>query len=320
MEKLNGFGHKNTCMNFNFTKYSKIYYTISIVIILASLACIFSFGIKLGMDFEGGSLVSIQYSESRPAISEINNSLKEIEGFQDAEIQPIGDKGITIKVSKKDISSASYSEVLKALGKDNQIDEQSSSIEAISALVGSELKNKTMIVVVVALLAMLLYIAVAFLNVSRPISSFGYGISSTLMLFHDIIIPLGVIAVLGKLYGAQLTIPVVTALLTIVGYCINNTVVVFDRIRENLLRTRNMSYEEVVNKSLNETFSRCINTSLAVLLAIVSLYYFFIGEESLKYFTLTIGIGVLIGIFSSIFLASPLLVSWLKHRQKKSSR
>lgn len=305
-------------MNFNFTKYSKIYFGIAIVAILASLISIFTFGLRLGMDFEGGSLVSIQYIENRPTVEQVKNAINTIEGFGGAEIQPIGDKGVVIKISKTDISNETYNTVLTALENGQQINEQASGIQTISPLVGGELKNKTILVVIAALIVMLLYIAIAFLNVSHPINSFGYGLSSTLMLFHDIILPLGILAVLGHFYGVQLTIPIITALLTIVGYCINNTVVVFDRIRENLLKSKNKSYEEIVNKSLNETFARCINTSLAVLLAIAPLYYFFRGEESLKYFTLTIGIGVVVGIFSSVFLASPLLVQWLKWKQNKS--
>ncbi len=304
-------------MNFNFTKYSKIYFAIAIIAIVASIASISIFGLKLGMDFEGGSLLSINYSQDRPSTDQVKSVIGEIDGFKNAEIQPIGQNGIVIKINKNDISAETYDNVLAQLKTLGQIDEASVSMQTISPLVGSELKNKTIIVVIVALLAMLLYIAFAFNNVSRPISSFGYGFSSTLMLFHDIIIPLGVLAYLGHLYGAQLTIPAVTALLTVVGYCINNTVVVFDRIRENLIKTRNMSYEEIVNKSLNETFSRCINTSIAVLLAVIPLFYFFVGEEGLKYFTLIIGIGVIIGIFSSVFLASPLLVQWLKWRSAK---
>jgi len=308
-------------MNFQFTKYSIIYFIIALVAILASITCLIVFGLKLGMDFEGGSLISIQYSDSRPEMSWVKNAIDGVEGFKGAEVQPIGDKGVVIKVSQNDISSETYSKILQSLGADNNtIDTQNSSVQTISPLVGSELKHKTIIVVIVALVAMLLYIAVAFLNVNRPINSFGYGLSSTLMLFHDIIIPLGVLSVLGKFYGVELTIPVVTALLTIVGYCINNTVVVFDRIRENIIKNKSMSYEEVVNKSLNETFTRCINTSIAVLLAILPLYYFFQGEESLKYFTLTIGLGVIVGIFSSVFLASPLLVQWLKWKQEKTQK
>jgi preprotein translocase subunit SecF len=230
----------------------------------------------------------------------------------------MGDKGIALKIGQKDISTDVYNNIISQIKVTGEIDDKSISSETISPLVGKELRDKTIVVAVVALIAMLLYIAVAFRNVSKPISSFQYGLSSTLMLFHDIIIPLGVLALLGHLYGAQLTIPAITALLTVVASCINNTVVVFDRIRENLTKDRKSSYEDVVNKSLNETFARCMNTSLALMIALVTLFYFFGNEESLKYFTILMITGTIAGTFSSTFLASPVLVSWNNLRQKKA--
>ncbi len=301
----------------DFLKYSKIYLIIGAIAVLASLFCIFHFGLKLGIDFEGGSSLSIGYKTERPDVLKIKEALSQIEGLQGVEVQPVGQSEVIIKINKKDISNETYNNIIAELKKTGEIEESSAGIETISPLIGKELKEKTIIVVLVSLLAMLIYIALAFKNVSRPVTSFQYGFSSTLMLFHDLIIPLGVLAVLGYYAGAQLTIPVVTALLTIVGYCINNTVVVFDRIRENILKNKAMSYEEIVNKSLNETFARCVNTSLTVLFTLGALYYFFSNEESLKYFTLTAGIGVFVGIFSSVFLASPLLVYWLGLRKKK---
>ncbi|MDD5696479.1 MAG: protein translocase subunit SecF [Candidatus Pacebacteria bacterium] len=301
----------------DFLKYSKIYFAIGIIMVLASLFSLFYFGLNLGIDFEGGSSLSVEYKTERPDVSKIKEALSQVKDLQGVEVQPVGQSGVIIKINKKDISSETYESIISELKKTGEIEESSAGIETISPLIGKELKQKTIMVVIVSLLAMLAYIALAFRNVSRPVTSFQYGFSSTLMLFHDIIIPLGVLAVLGHFYGAQLTIPVVTALLTIVGYCINNNVVVFDRIRENLLRNRTMTYEEVVNKSLNEIFARCVNTSLTVLFALSALYYFFGNEEGLKYFTLTAGIGVFVGIFSSVFLASPLLVYWLRLRKKK---
>ncbi len=312
-EKLNLFGHNIM----DFLKYSKLYFTIAIILVVVSLFSLFYFGLNLGIDFEGGSSLSIEYVGERPDVSKIKESLGQVKDLNNFEVQPVGKSGVIIKISKKDISSDVYDSIISEIKKTGEIEESLAGIETISPLIGKELKQKTIIVVVVSLLAMLLYIAFAFRNVSRPITSFQYGFSSTLMLFHDIIIPLGALALLGHFYGAQLTIPVVTALLTIVGYCINNTVVVFDRIRENLLINRGMNYEDVVNKSLNETLTRCINTSLTVLFALGALYYFFANEESLKYFTLIAGIGIFIGIFSSVFLASPLLVYWLRSKQKR---
>ncbi len=303
---------------FNFLKYSKLYFALGILFVGASIACISIFGLKMGIDFQGGSSIEIDYKNTRPETQQIRDALKGINEMDNIQIQPIGKSGVVLKIDNKDISSETYATVIEKLKTTGEFDESSAGIQTISPLIGKELKDKTILVVLVSLVAMLLYIALAFKNVSKPISSFQYGFASTITLFHDVVIPLGVLSVLGKYYGAQLSIPVVTALLTIVGYCINNTVVVFDRIRENLTKDRKSSYDEIVNRSLNETFTRCINTSLTVLIALVPLYYFFSNEEGLKYFTLTMGIGVLAGIFSSIFLASPMLVYWNKLRQGRN--
>lgn len=307
-------------MNFNFIKYSNIYFIIAAIITLLSIVSIVSNGIKLGIDFEGGSSIKVEYEGERPSLEAIKTATSSIEGISGMQIQPVGQKELAIKISKQDVNNDTYEKVLTEIRKTGTIVEGSSSMETISALVGQEMKDKTILVVLLALAAMLVYIFFAFRNVSYPITSLEYGLSSTLMLFHDVIIPLGVLALLGSMWGAQLTIPVVTALLTVVGYCINNTVVVFDRIRENINKTTNLSYEEIVNKSLNETFSRCVNTSLTVLFALAALYYFFANEESLKYFTITMGIGVFVGIFSSVFLAGPILVWWQKKKGTKKAK
>jgi preprotein translocase subunit SecF len=307
-------------MNFNFLKYSKIYFAIGILAIVASIVCLGVFGLKMGIDLEGGTSMTVTYSSARPAADQVRTALVGISAADGAQIQPIGTNGIIVKINKKDIDSATYNSIVEKLKTTGTFDEASIQLQTISAQVGGELRGKAIMVAIAALIVMLLYIAIAFKNVSRPISSFQYGFASTVTLFHDLIIPLGVLAVLGKYFDAQLSIAVITALLTIVGYCINNTVVVFDRVRENLTKDGKSSYAEIVNRSLNETFTRCINTSLAVLIALAPLYYFFSNEEDLKYFTLIMGIGVVIGIFSSVFLASPMLVYWndLKNRKSKA--
>jgi len=297
----------------NFLKYSKLFFSVALLSVGISLYFLFSFGLNLGIDFEGGSLINIVYTGERPSVDEIKESLSSVNelGLQ---VQPLGENEISLKIREKDVSNEVFSEILSLLP--GEIDEKGTSIETISPLIGKELKDKTLVVVFTALLAMLAYIALAFKSVPKPISSFQYGFSSTLMLFHDIVIPLGFLAFVGHYYGVQVNIPVVTALLAIVGYSINNNIVIFDRIRENLKKDSKSSYGEVVNRSLNETFVRCLNTSLTVLIVLVPLYYFFVNEESLKYFTLIMGIGILIGFFSSVFLASPLLVAWNNYRKK----
>ncbi|MFA5755280.1 MAG: protein translocase subunit SecF [Candidatus Paceibacterota bacterium] len=298
----------------NFLKHSKIFFIIAIIAVGASIFSLFSFGLNLGIDFEGGSMVTVSYSDNIPSIDEIRDSLSGIDELSGLQVQALGEKEISLKIKEKDVSNETLSLMIESLPEG--VDESSVSIETISPVIGKELKEKTLIVVVVALLAMLSYIALAFKSVTRPITSLQYGLSSTLMLFHDVIIPLGLMAFLGHYYGIQLSIPIVTAFLAIIGYSINNNIVIFDRIRENLKRG-NASYAEVVNKSLNETFVRCLNTSFTVLIVLVPLYYFFATEESLKYFSLIMGTGIIIGFFSSLFLASPLLVSWNNFKNRK---
>jgi preprotein translocase subunit SecF len=304
----------------NFLKYSKLYFAVAIIAVVLSVYALFSYGLKVGIDFEGGSLLQFDYKNARPEVSLIQNALNSIEETKNVQIQPMGDKGVALKISQKNISTEVYNNIITKVKETGEIDEKSISSETISPLIGKELRDKTIIVAIVALIAMLIYIAIAFRNVSKPITSFQYGLSSTLMLFHDIIIPLGVLALLGHLYGAQLTIPVITAILTIVGSCINNTVVVFDRIRENLTRDHKSSYADIVNKSLNETFARCMNTSLSIMIALGVLFYFFGNEESLKYFTIIMIVGTIAGTFSSTFLASPVLVSWNNRKIKKEGK
>ena len=294
----------------NFIKYSKLYFIIAIIFIVGSIFSLCYFGLNLGMDFEGGTSVKVEFEGDRPNIEDIKSNL-EVENYQ---LQLLGDSGILLKIQEKDISAEDFNKLLENIEKSGTISD--SQFETISPLVGSELKQKTIIVAVVALLFMLAYIAFAFKQITRPISSFQYGIVSTLMLFHDILIPLGAAALMGHLWGMQLTIPVVTALLAVIGYSINNSVVVFDRIRENLQRNPNEKYADVVNDSLNKIFMRCIQTSLTTLFVLFALLYFFQGEESLKYFTLTAIIGIIAGTYSSIFLASPILVAWANKKKK----
>lgn len=297
---------------FNFVKYSKIYFVIAIVFAVASMFSLVCFGLNLGMDFQGGTSIKVEYEGKAPQIDEVKNNLS----LESYEIQSFGEKGIILKIKNKDIEAEEYNRIIKDLevGGSRIIDSQ---LETISPIVGSELKQKTIIVALVALAFMLSYIAFAFRTVSGPISSFQYGIISTLMLVNDVLIPLGVIAFLGKYHGMEFTIPIVTAILAVIGYSINNNIVIFDRIRENLYLNPKLSYAEVVDKSLNQVIVRCVNTSISTLFVLIALYYFFMGEGGIEYFALTAIIGIIIGTFSSIFLSSPLLVKWVEFKEKR---
>jgi len=293
----------------NFTKHRRIYFGFSGALIIASIIALVVFGLKPGIDFTGGSILEIEYAEERISNKEISGMLSEL-GLTSLSIQPTGEKGIIIRM--KDIDEETHQQILSVLAQETELAEEIR-FESIGPVIGQELKDKTKIVVVVVLLSMIIYIALAFRKVQRPLRSWQYGIASVLALFHDILIPLGIFAVLGKFYGIEISIPVITAILAVLGYSINNTVVVFDRIRENLL-TVGKTFQETVDISLNQTLTRQINTSLTTLFVAGAI--FFLGGETLKYFALALILGICAGTYSSIFLAGPILVTWFKWRHR----
>lgn len=301
-------------MNIPFVKYRKIYFIFSGILLIGSLVCLIIFGLKLGIDFTGGSILELEFKTERPSNQEIRESLK---GFDLGEIyiQPADEKGLILRM--KDISEDVHQQIIQKLKAKGELEEKR--FESIGPVIGQELKEKAKLLIVISLLSIVFYIAIAFRRVQKPLSSWQYGIASLFILSHDILIPLGVFALLGKFYQVQLTIPIICAFLTIVGYAINNVVVVYDRLRENLLRGvfRDfvLGFETAANKSINQTLTRQLNTSLTTLFPLIAI--FFLGGETLKYFALTLILGITAGTYSSIFLAIPILVSWLKWRGRK---
>jgi preprotein translocase subunit SecF len=182
--------------------------------------------------------------------------------------------------------------------------------ETVGPSISTELREKTFYAIGVVVIAIILYIAWAFRSVSEPVRSWKFGVSAIGALVHDVIIPTGIFAVLGRFAGVEVDILFVTALLTILGFSVNDTIVTFDRIRENLLKRKHDSFELIVNDSVNQTITRSINTSVTTLLALLAVYIF--GGDTTRTFILTLMIGVVVGTYSSLFLASPLLVEWYK--------
>lgn len=306
-----------------FTKYRKIFFGFSMALIMASIVALIIFGLKPGIDFTGGTIMELEYQEERPSNEEILSILEELD-LGTIYVQPTGEKGVILRM--RHIEEEIHQEILgKLRGKETVEAEgglimetvkvfiEETRFESVGPVIGQELKSKTGIVVIVALLSMIIYIALAFRRIQKPLRSWQYGIASVIALFHDILIPLGIFALLGKYYGVEISIPIITALLAVLGYSINNTVVVFDRIRENLLR-RGESFNDTVDISLTQTLSRQINTSLTTLF--VSLAIFFLGGATLQYFALALILGILAGTYSSIFLAGPILVSWYSWRHR----
>jgi len=298
-------------MNIPFLKYSKIYFIISGTLTLASIIFLAIFGLNLGIDFTGGSILEVQYKGERPINQTIKKSLSELE-LGEMYLQPTGERGLILRM--RALSEEDHQDVLQELKKGNELEERR--FESIGPTIGRELQEKTKILIGLALVAILLYIAFAFRRLQKPIKSWQYGLVALIALFHDVFIPIGIFSVLGKFYGVQITVPIVAALLTVLGYSINDTVVVFDRIRENLLKRIGITFEETVERSLNQTLVRSINISFSTLLVLFSIFFF--GGETLRYFALALIIlGIAFGTYSSIFLASPMLVSWVKWRERK---
>jgi preprotein translocase subunit SecF len=297
-------------MQFNFTKYSIFYYIISGILIIAAIISLSIFGLKFGIEFVGGSSMQVDFSKTRPTNEAIQDALNSFNLGQ-ITIQPTGTNSAVLQF--KGVDEATHQNILTELNKLTPTTEKS--FQYIGPSIGQELRNKTELAIFLALVAITLYIAFAFGKVSKPVSSWKYGITSLVALFHDVLVPLGIFSILGKLYNIEITIPIIAALLTILGFSVHDTIVIFDRIRENILRRGMGQFEDTVNWSLNQTLGRSISTVLTVEFVLVSLY--FLGGETLKYFALALIIGITSGAYSSIFIASPLLVSWYKHSLKK---
>ena len=211
----------------------------------------------------------------------------------------------------KEIDERSHQVLLSKLGELSSVQEKR--FESIGPVIGKELREKTLLLIAISLGALLLYIAFSFRKVAGRVSGWQYGLISILSLAFDALIPVGLLSLLGKFYDVQLNIPIVAALLTILGYTINDKVVVFDRIRENLVKDRSANFKEIVNRSLNQTLVRSLTTGFCTILVLSAIFFF--GGDTLKYFSLILIVGIAAGTYSSIFLASPLLAGWISRKK-----
>ena len=295
-----------------FLKYSKFYLAFSFILIFLSIVFLFLWGLKFGVDFTGGSLLEIEFKEKRPAVSELRSKIKE-ELKTEFSLQEIGEKGVIIRA--KNISEDQHQKILKSLGgKDKVIEKR---FEMIGAVVGRELKKSTLIAVIVACVLITFYVAISFKKVSRPVSSFYYGIAAILALIHDVLITTGFFALFGKVWGMEVNVPFVAAILTILGYSVSDTIIVFDKTRENLIK-REGEFEKIVDISLNETFIRCLFTSFTTLLPLFAMI--FLGGQTLLPFVLALTVGIIVGSYSSICIAPPLLYYWYRFSYSKKEK
>lgn len=297
------------------TRHRSVYFLISAVAVGLSLAAWLSWGLKPGIDFTGGSLLEVSFS-SRPDVSAIIETARPAVGEGEIVVQPLGEDAVVVRMPA--IDEAAHQKLVEdlraAFAKDGGTVEEKR-FESIGPLIGRELQRKTLYAIAGAILAIMLYITFVFRKVSHPVASWKYGACTVLALAHDVAIPIGVLSALGHWHGTEVGAWVVTALLTVLGFSVHDTIVVFDRIREHLSRGHKGSFEDLVNRSLNETIVRSVNTSLTVLIVLGATWL--LGGASIRDFVMTMFIGIAVGTYSSIFVASPALVTWHLHSTRK---
>jgi len=280
-------------------KNRKIFVTISAIFVALSLFSIFFFGLNFGIDYKGGSLLEVEYNTVRPTQNAIEESLAPL-SLGDLLIQPMGDMGYSIKA--KDIDDQEKSAIMITLGSDAT----EKSFTSIGPSVGTELVRKSIICFILISLGIVLFIAFSFRKSSKPVSSWKYGLIAIITLTHDVLISVGVFTLFSHFKGGEADTLFVAAVLTVLGLSVSDTIVVFDRIRENIRIGVSKTFEETVGRSLDQVYTRSIITSLTVILVLVALIIF--GPESTRMFAIMLTAGMFFGSYSSIFLASPLLV------------
>lgn len=291
-----------------------VMFVISVVILVASLAALIAYGLKFGVDFTGGSVLEVEFTNGRPEIADIQQffAASEDEVLRALTLTPAGERGLIIRSA--DRTHQMHGGVLTSL--DERYPESGLTqrrFDFIGPVIGDELKTKSIQAIVVLLVVVLLYIAYMFRALSRSLSMWAMAAGTVLGLAHDILIPMGVFAVLGRFAGVEISAVYVAAVLTVLGYTVSDKVVIYDRVRENILRGSKEPLPAVVHKSVMQTLVRSINNTLVVMLS--SLAVFLFGGESIRYFALALMLGIGLGAYSSIFVASPLLV-WLSRRSR----
>ncbi len=286
-------------------KYRKIFFTISGIVVALSIAVVAIFGLKFGIDFTGGTLTEFTYEGQRVAKSELVQKLDPL-NIGDYSLREAGESAYILRTGI--LNNNQKNLVVEVLSSTNAHIER---FNEIGPTIGKELRTKAWLAILLVALAIVLFIAFVFRGVSEPVKSWKYGVIAIIALMHDIIVPVGIFAILGYFAGAEVGVLFVMALLAILGYSVNDTIVVFDRVRENLRENaennKKEDFEETVGRSLNQTYVRSINTSLTTLAVLAAL--FFLGAPVTAHFALVLIAGVLAGTYSSIFLATPLLVA-----------
>lgn len=280
----------------------------------ASAWAVFTYGFNLSIDFKGGTITEVSYKDGRPDKNVLEEQIKALNvgGFS---VRPSGDNRYIVRTKNLDnVENVALKKALVVNGATPNIERENT----VGPIAGVELKSKAEKAVAVVVMLIVLFVTFAFRRVSEPVASWKYGLATIIALAHDVIIPTGIFVYLGHVAGLEIDLLFVTGLLAILGYSVHDTIVVFDRVRENLSLSRQGNnkedFETIVGKSVQQTFGRSINTSLTIFIVLLALYIY--GSTATANFALLLLVGVIVGTYSSIFVASPLLVTFSRLQKK----
>ncbi|MDO8425371.1 MAG: protein translocase subunit SecF [bacterium] len=288
-------------MTMNIVARRRLWYGISGVFVAASIVVLAVWKLNIGIDFTGGTLVELSFREDVPTVEGVRGAFERV-GAERVVVQTAGERGVIVRTAPM---TEEVRQQMVAAFRDTATVER---YELIGPTVGRELARKTMIAIVLSLVLIALYVALAFRKAARDVSVWMFAGVSLIVMVHDVLIPVGVFAVLGRFMGVEVGAPFIAAALTILGYSINDKIVVLDRVRENVVRSHGGSFAELVNRSVVDTLARSINTTVTVFLALLAV--FIVGGATLRPFALALLIGIGVSAYSSIFIAAPLLVTW----------
>ncbi len=294
----------------NITKLRKLWFSFSAFLVITSLLFVGIFGLNFGLDFTGGARWELQFDQlpdKQVTIEQLKtffNSRPEL--TQEVQIQSSEDD--TFLITIENLNDKEIQAITASLNSDvGKFEEKS--YRKVDSNIGASFKKMAVYSIIIALVGMIFYVAFAFRKIPKAINPWRFGGVAIIALFHDIVIVLGIFTLLGYFTGAELDLSFITALLATLGFSINDTIVILDRVRENIrLQKAHETFEDTIEKSIQQTLARSLNTSISTLLPLLGLLFF--GADSIFYFVLALTLGIVIGTYSSIFLAAPSLVTW----------
>lgn len=297
----------------NLLKYKNYFFALSLLIIIPGIAAFFTWGLKLGIDFEGGTLWEVKFPDQQNQVlpSDLAGVVTQ-DGVEVSQTTSTANKTVIVRLKVTDEAKIKEikSKVAEKFGKTEDV-----RLDTVGPTISKELTQKAFLAVSISILAIVLFISWSFRKIPKPTSSVAFGFCTVFALVHDVIVVVGIFAILGHFANIEIDSLFITALLTVIGFSVHDTIVVFDRVRENLIKHSGYSFEEVVNHSLSQTLGRSLNTSLTAIFVLVALFLF--GGETIKTFVLALLIGIISGTYSSIFNAAPLLVVIQKFISKR---